>query len=323
MLSRLRRRKKVRRALKDVHLQTALDRASTLHNRKYLETAAEVPWEEYKKKARAIREKNIGRLPELIGRFSREAERAGAVVHRAANAGEAREAVLRIAREKSARLIVKSKSMVTEEIALNDFLEKGGLEVVETDLGEWIIQLAGDRPSHITAPATHLTKEKVAEILSRKLGRPVPPDIPEIVRTAREYLRPYFSRADIGISGANLAVAETGTLVIISNEGNARLVTSLPPVHIAIVSAEKFVETLEEATTLIKTLTLASSGRRLTSYVSFITGPSGTSDVEKVHVIGAHGPREVHVIILDNGLLALAENEDFKETLYCLKCGGC
>ncbi len=213
--------------------------------------------------------------------------------------------------------------MVTEEIALNAFLEKDGLEVVETDLGEWIIQLAGDRPSHITAPATHLTKERVAEIISRKLGRTVPADIPEIVRTAREYLRQYFIRADIGISGANLAVAESGTLVIISNEGNARLVTSLPPVHIAIVTAEKFVETLEEATTLVKTLTLASAGRRLTAYVSFITGPSGTSDVEKEHVVGAHGPREVHVVILDNGRLGLAENDDFKETLYCLKCGGC
>ncbi len=323
MLARLRRKKKVRRALKDVHLQKALDRASTLHNRKYLQTSAEVPWDEYKKKAREIREKNVRQLPGLIERFAREAERAGVIVHRASTPAEARETVLRIAREKSARLIVKSKSMVSEEIALNDFLEKGGLEVVETDLGEWIIQLAGDRPSHITAPATHLTKEKVAEIISRKLGRTVPPVIPEIVRTAREYLRQYFIRADIGISGANLAVAESGTLVIVSNEGNARLVTSLPPVHIAIVTAEKFVETLEEATTLIKALTLASAGRRLTSYVSFITGPSATSDVEKEHVVGAHGPQEVHVVILDNGRLALAENDDFSEILYCLKCGGC
>jgi L-lactate dehydrogenase complex protein LldF len=323
LLSRLKRKKKVRRALKDVHLQKALDRASTLHNRKYLETSAAVPWEEYKKKAREIREKNVGRLPELIERFSREATKAGVTVHRASTPAEARETVLRIARDRSARLIVKSKSMVTEEIALNEFLERDGLEVVETDLGEWIIQLAGDRPSHITAPATHLTKEKVAEIISRKLGRTVPADIPEIVRTAREYLRQYFIRADIGISGANLAVAESGTLVIISNEGNARLVTTLPPVHIAVVTAEKFVETLEEATILVKTLTLASAGRRLTAYVSFITGPSGTSDVEKEHVVGAHGPREVHVVILDNGRLGLAENDDFKETLYCLKCGGC
>ena len=323
MPGRRQQKKQVRRALKDVRLRRALDRASGLHNQKYLEASAEVDWEDYKKKAREIREKNVGRLEELIERFSREASKAGATVHRASTPEEAREIVLRIARERSARLIVKSKSMVSEEIALNGFLEQAGLEVVETDLGEWIIQLAGDRPSHITAPATHLTKERVAEIIGRKLGRTVPADIPEIVRTAREYLREYFIRADIGISGANLAVAESGTLVIVSNEGNARLVTSLPPVHIAIVTAEKFVETLEEATTLVKTLTLASAGRRLTAYVSFITGPSGTSDVEKEHVVGAHGPREVHVVILDNGRLGLAENDDFKETLYCLKCGGC
>jgi L-lactate dehydrogenase complex protein LldF len=323
VLSRRRQRKKVRRALSDVNLQKALDRASSRHNQKYLEATREIPWEEYKKKAREIRDKNRSRLPELIDRFSEEAVKAGAVVHRAATPEEAREAVLRIVREKKAQLIVKSKSMVSEEIGLNGFLEKSGLEVVETDLGEWIIQLAGDRPSHITGPAMHLTKERIAEILSRKLGRPVPAEIPEIVRLAREHLRQYFIRADIGVSGANFAVAESGTLVILSNEGNARLVTTLPPVHIAIVTAEKFVETLEEATSLAKTLTIASSGRKVTSYISFITGPSSTTDIEKERVVGAHGPREVHIIILDNGRLALAENDDFSEILNCLKCGGC
>jgi L-lactate dehydrogenase complex protein LldF len=323
VLSRLRRKRKVRRALADVDLQEALNRTSSHHNRKYLEASREVPWEEQKKNAQEIREKNLARLPELIERFSEEATKAGTVVHRAVTAEEARAAVLRIAREKKARLIVKSKSMVSEEIGLNPFLEKDGLEVVETDLGEWIVQLAGDRPSHITGPAMHLTKEKIAGILSRKLGRPVPAEIPEIVRVAREHLRGYFSRADIGISGANFAVAESGTLVIISNEGNARLVTTLPPVHIAIVTVEKFVETLEEAVSLVKTLTMASSGSKVTSYVSFITGPSSTTDIEKERVVGAHGPREVHVIILDNGRLALAERGEFAEILRCLKCGGC
>jgi L-lactate dehydrogenase complex protein LldF len=323
LLARLRQKRKVRRALADIDLQKALDRASSRHNRKYLEATREIPWDEQKKRAREIREKNLARLPELIDRFSEEATRAGAVVHRAGTAEEAREAVLRIARDKKARLIVKSKSMVSEEIALNPFLEKNGLEVVETDLGEWIIQIAGDRPSHITGPAMHLTKERIAEILSRKLGRPVPAEIPEIVRLAREHLREYFTRADIGVSGANFAVAESGTLVIVSNEGNARLVTTLPPVHIAIVTVEKFVETLEEAVSLVKTLTMASSGSKVTSYVSFITGPSSTTDIEKERVVGAHGPREVHIIILDNGRLALAERGEFSEILKCLKCGGC
>jgi len=323
LFSRLRTRQRAKKALKDVNLQMALGRASSQHNKKYLQTSREIPWEEYKQKARVIREKNIGQLPELIERFSQEAEKAGARVHRASAPQDAIDTILRIAREKKARLIVKSKSMVSEEIGLNDALEKSGLQVVETDLGEWIIQLAGDRPSHITAPALHLTKEKISEILSRRLGWPVPADAREIVRIAREEMRPHFIQADIGVSGANFAVAESGTLVIVSNEGNVRLTTTLPPVHIALVTVEKFVETLEEATLLIKALTVASSGKKLTSYVSFITGPSSTTDIEKENIVGVHGPQEVHIIILDNGRLALAENEDFKDVLFCLKCGGC
>jgi iron-sulfur cluster protein len=320
---RLRTRHRAKKALKDLNLQTALGRASRQHNSRHLQISREIPWEEYKQKARAIREKNVGRLPELIDRFSQEAEKAGARVHRVSTPQDAIDAVLRIAREKKARLIVKSKSMVSEEIGLNEALEKAGFQVVETDLGEWIIQLAGDRPSHITAPALHLTKEKIAEVLSRRLGRPVPPDSHEIVRIAREELRKYFIQADIGISGANLAIAESGTLVIVSNEGNVRLATTLPPVHIALVTAEKFVETLEEATVLVKALTVGSAGKKLTAYVSFITGPSSTTDIEKESVVGVHGPQEVHIVILDNGRLALAENADFKDVLYCLKCGGC
>ena len=136
-------------------------------------------------------------------------------------------------------------------------------------------------------------------------------------------MRKYFAEADIGISGANFAVAESGTLVIISNEGNARLVTSLPPIHIAIVTTEKFVETLEEATALVKALIAASSGMKMTAYVSFITGPSRTTDIEKELIIGAHGPQEVHIIILDNGRLNVRKDKDLDQTLYCLKCGGC
>ncbi len=323
MFSRLRQKKKVKRTLKDLNLQKALQRASAQHYQKYQQTTREIPWEEHKKRAQAIREKNADRLPELIRRFSQEAERAGASVYRAATPEEALLAIQKIVRQKKAKLIIKSKSMVSEEIRLNVFLEKEGCQVVETDLGEWIIQLAKERPSHITAPALHKTKEEIAEILSRHLGRPIPADSQEIVRVARQEMRRFFTQADIGISGANLAIAESGTLVIVSNEGNARLVTSLPPVHIALVTTEKFVETMEEAVALIKALTIASSGRKLTSYVSLITGPSATTDIEKEYIIGVHGPREVHIIILDNGRLALTEDDDFKKILNCLKCGGC
>ncbi len=323
MFSRLRKKKKIKRSLKDLNLQKALGRASSEHYQKYQKTIQEIPWEDIKKRAQAIREKNVGRLPELIQRFSQEAEKAGASVYRAATPEEALLAIQKIVCQKKAKLVIKSKSMVSEEIKLNSFLEKEGCQVVETDLGEWIIQLAKERPSHITAPALHKTKEEIAEIVSRHLGRPIPADSREIVRLARQEMRRFFTQADIGISGANLAVAESGTLVIVSNEGNARLVTSLPPVHVALVTTEKFVETMEEAVALIKALTIASSGRKLTSYVSFITGPSATTDIEKELVIGVHGPQEVHIIILDNGRLALREDDDFKRILYCLKCGGC
>ncbi|MDH7513721.1 MAG: LUD domain-containing protein [Clostridiales bacterium] len=323
MFSRFRKKRKIKRTLKDLNLQKALGRASSEHYQKYQKTTQEIPWEDLKKRAQAIREKNADRLPELIERFSEEAERAGASVYRADTPEEALLVVQKIVHQAKAKLIIKSKSMVSGEIKLNSFLEKEGCQVVETDLGEWIIQLAKERPSHMTAPALHKTKEEIAEILSRHLGRPIQADSQEIVRVARQEMRRHFTQADIGISGANLAIAESGTLVIVSNEGNARLVTSLPPVHVALVTTEKFVETMEEAATLIKALVIASSGRKLTSYITFITGPSATTDIEKEHIIGVHGPREVHIIILDNGRLALTEDDDFKKILNCLKCGGC
>lgn len=323
MFPRKKQKRKLRKALKDTNLQQALSRASDHHYQKYKHNKKEIPWEEYKDKARTIKEECIRIFPQLIQEFTSEAQKAGAQVYKASTPNDALLQIEKIARQKKAKLIVKSKSMVSEEIKLNDFLEKRGYKVVETDLGEWIVQLAKERPSHITAPALHKTKEEIAKLLSDHLNLSVPPDSKEIVRLAREKMRQYFIEADIGISGANLAVAESGTLVIISNEGNARLVTSLPPVHVAIITTEKFVRTLEQAATLIKCLILASSGLKLTSYVSFITGPSRTTDIEKELVIGAHGPKELHIIILDSGRTKIAKDKDLKEILYCLKCGGC
>ena len=318
-----RSKKRIKKDLKNPILKAALERATQHHFHKFLKNIKDFPWEEYKDKARAIREDCLKRLPELIEQFTKEAAESGLEITRVRTSQEAQEAIERILTRHRAHLVVKAKSMVSEEIGLNRFLEKKGFEVVETDLGEWIVQLAGERPSHLTAPALHKTKEEIAELLSRKLNRTVPPDPVKITRLAREHLRETFIKADAGISGANLAIAESGTLVILSNEGNARLVTSLPPVHIALITVEKFVETLEQASVLIKVLARASSGAKLTSYVSFISGPSRTTDIEKETVIGVHGPQSVYVIILDNGRLALSDDPDFKESLYCLKCGGC
>jgi iron-sulfur cluster protein len=323
LLRRKSPKKRAKKALQNETLQKALERASSQHFHKFDAARKDVPWEDLKNRAKAIRQESIRHLPELIRKFTQEAQKTGAVVYRASTPKDALQTIEKILRKRGARLVVKAKSMVSEEIGLNRFLEEKGYKVVETDLGEWIVQLAGERPSHITAPALHKTKEEVAKLIGEHLRLEVPSDPSEIVKLARKELRRYFIEADAGISGANLAVAETGSLVIVSNEGNARLVTSLPPVHIALVTAEKFVETLEQAATLIKALVLASSGLKLTAYVSFITGTSRTTDIEKQLVMGVHGPEEVHIIILDNGRLEAREDEDLEKALTCLKCGGC
>ncbi|NIO49203.1 MAG: hypothetical protein GTN73_07185 [Candidatus Aminicenantes bacterium] len=317
------KKREIKKALQNENLKKALEKASLHHFKKFNATKNEIPWEDYKEKAKVIREECIKQLPQLIKKFTKEATKAGAQVYEASAPHDALSLIEKILRQKQAKLIVKSKSMVSEEIQLNSFLQKKGYKIVETDLGEWIIQLAKEKPSHITAPALHKTKEEIAELLSRHLGKAVPPDPKKIVQLAREEMRKYFMEADIGISGANLAVAESGTLVIISNEGNARLATSLPPVHIALVTTEKFVETLEQAITLSRALILASSGLKMTSYVSFITGPSRTTDIEKELVVGVHGPQELHIIILDNGRLRISQDKDLDKILNCLKCGGC
>ena len=323
MSSRKKQKREANRALKSQTLQKALEKASAQHFSKFARTRENIPWDKHKDKARNIREKNLLRLPELIQKFKEEAIESGSTIHMAYDVREALAAVKNIITSNNGRLIVKSKSMVSEEIEINRHLEEWGYKVIETDLGEWIVQLAGEKPSHITAPALHKTKNEIAELLSQKLGKEVSPDAQDIVKLARNEMRKHFLEADIGISGANFAVAESGTLVLVSNEGNARLVTSLPPVHIAIVTTEKFVETLEEATVLVKTLTAASSGMKMTSYVSFITGPSRTTDIEKELIMGVHGPQEVHIIILDNGRLNVRKDKDLSQILYCLKCGGC
>jgi len=317
------RKKRIKKTLSNKTLQEALERASSKFYQNFKSTIKDINWSELKEKARQIKEKSINNLSNLIIRFSEEAQKAGAQIYWAENSREALKLILNIIREKNAKLVVKAKSMVSEEIELNKYLEKNGIEVVETDLGEWIIQISKDKPSHLTAPVVHRTKEEIAKIISKYLNKPIPPEPEKITEIVRNVMREYFIKADIGISGANIGIAESGTLVIISNEGNARLVTSLPPVHIAVLSCEKIIETMEEASTLIKVLTHSATGQKITSYVSFITGPSRTADIEKKLIFGAHGPKELHIIIIDNKRLKHVKNSPLKETLYCLKCGGC
>ncbi len=222
------------------------------------------------------------------------------------------------------KLIVKGKTMTGEEIGLREHLEEKGNEVFETDLGEFIIQKMGSRPMHITSPSIHVPREDVARLFNQVLGQEIAPDadIASMVSAARDFLRDIFFRADIGISGANVVAAETGTLFIIENEGNIRLSTSAPPVHIALVGMEKLVSSLSDAFK-VSEVTWRYANYTVPSYVSLISGPSKTGDIEKVTTYGAHGPKEFHVIFLDGGRTRLAKYPKLQQALYCLRCGGC
>ncbi len=220
------------------------------------------------------------------------------------------------------KLIVKGKSITGEEIALREYLEEHGNEVYETDLGEFIIQKLGSRPMHILSPAIHVPKEDVAQLFSKITGQELPPDIETLVATARKLLREKYFQADIGISGANVVAADTGTLFLIENEGNIRLVTSAPPVHIALVGMEKLVPTLGDAWKVAE-VTWRYANYTVPSYISLVSSPSKTGDIEKVTTYGAHGPKEFHVIFMDAGRTNLAKHPILRQALYCLRCGGC
>ena len=248
-----------------------------------------------------------------LAQFTRNAEAAGAKVFLARTAAEANAYIVSLARQREVKLVVKSKSMASEETHLNQALADAEIRVLETDLGEWIIQLAGQRPSHMVMPAIHMTKEEVAELFGKVTGRVEPADIPHLVQLAREQLRQGYLDADMGISGANIAVAETGGIALITNEGNARLVTTLPKIHVVLVGIEKLVPTLEAAHQVIDILPKNATGQLITSYVSWIRGAVPCGDATK----------ELHIVVLDNGRSALAESPHCKDALRCIKCGAC
>ena len=221
------------------------------------------------------------------------------------------------------KLIVKGKSMTGEEVGLREHLEEQGNEVYETHLGEFIIQKLNSRPMHILSPAIHVPKEDVAELFSKITGEKLPPDdIGRLVATARKLLREKYFQADFGLSGANVVAADTGTLFLIENEGNIRLATGAPPIHIALVGMEKLVPTLGDAYKVAE-VTWRYANYTVPSYVSLVSGPSKTGDIEKVTTYGAHGPREFHVVFMDAGRIALARHPVLRQVLYCLRCGGC
>ncbi len=269
---------------------------------------------------RQIKEKAIGEMEKLAQQASQAIVENKGKAYIAKTADDARNIIDGLVGK--GKLIVKGKSMTAEEIGLREHLEERGNEVYETDLGEFIIQKLGSRPMHILSPAIHVPKEDVAELFSKITGEKLPADIPTLVATARKLLREKYFKADIGMSGANVVAADTGTLFIIENEGNIRLATGAPPVHIALVGMEKLVPTLGDAYKVAE-VTWRYANYTVPSYVSLISGPSKTGDIEKVTTYGAHGPAEFHVVFMDAGRTSLAKNPILRQALYCLRCGGC
>ncbi|UCC49642.1 MAG: iron-sulfur cluster-binding protein [Gemmatimonadota bacterium] len=305
---------RVRQALKDEALRTALDRATDQLSGRRAEAMAAVDAPRLRDEARRIREYAIDHLPELLEQLERNLTANGCQVHWARDAEEARLTVLEIARRHRVRHAVKSKSMVTEEIGLNEALERAGIKVVETDLGEYIIQLAGEPPSHIITPVIHKRVEDVSELFQRHLGMPATNDPADICATARRELRREFLRAEMGISGCNFAIAETGTVCIITNEGNGRMVTSMPRVYVAVAGIEKVVPRIEDAVLLWQTASRSATGQEMSVYFSLSSGPRRPGH--------ADGPDEMHVILLDNGRSRILER-GYRDALLCIRCGAC
>ena len=269
----------------------------------------------FRNRVKQIKEKAIENLDSLLEEFTRTATKKGAIIFFAKDGASAIQYIANIAKAKNAKLITKSKSQTSEEIEMNRPLENMGYQVVETDLGERIVQLAHEKPIHLVFPAAHKTLRQVADIFSSESGKQVAPEYDAIMDFVRKALRNSFLAADIGVTGANIAIADTGTIVIETNEGNARLVASIPKTHIALLGIDKIVPTAEDALHLIQAHPISSTGQKLTTYVSFISGRSPLR--------GTDGPRELHIVILDNGRTAMREDEVFREALYCIRCGAC
>jgi L-lactate dehydrogenase complex protein LldF len=272
-------------------------------------------WEKLRSAANNIKREAVDHLADYLEEFEAQASQAGCTVWWAPTAEEALDQVVRICRQRGATLAVKSKSMTSEEMELNAALAKAGIEPVETDLGEYIVQLAGETPSHITAPALHKSRFQIGKLFSEHLGIEYTDDPFTLTKVARRVLREKFLSAGVGITGVNFAVAETGTIVLITNEGNGRMCTTLPRTQIAIMGIEKVIPRFDDLRVFLKLLGRSSTGQKLTSYVTLITGPRRSNE--------ADGPEELHLILLDNGRSQLLSHPHTREALFCIRCGAC
>jgi L-lactate dehydrogenase complex protein LldF len=307
-------------ALANPHLQQILGQLGDTLGRRNREAWAALPGSDLiREKARAIKDETLADLDKHLEALEASVTARGGHVHYADDGAEACRIVVDLIRARQATKVVKSKSMTSEEIHLNHALEAAGIEAVETDLGEYIIQLAKHRPSHIVAPAIHLSAEQIAEILSKPAGQRLPAERETLAGFARVALRRKFAEAEVGISGANFAIAETGSIVLVTNEGNGRLTCALPKCHIAIMGMEKVIPRLADLPYFLKVLARAATGQKLSIYTQMITGPRRCDPGDPSEL---DGPEEFHVVILDNGRSRILGGP-LRESLFCIRCGAC
>jgi L-lactate dehydrogenase complex protein LldF len=309
---------KIHDTLADANLQLAIYTATGRLKEKRIEAVGSefLPdYQELRTQANALKQHAIENLDSYLEEFERNVVAHGGKVVFCKDATEVADFVLGLTKQRGAQLIVKSKSMTTEEVDLNERLEHHGLESVETDLGEYILQLAHEKPYHIVAPALHKTRYDVAEIFTKRLNVPNEVVIEKQTAIARAVLRQKFLQADIGISGANFLVADSGAVVIIENEGNARLTTTAPKVHIAVAGIEKVIPRAQDLATFLKLLARSATGQLLSVYTSFLSGPRRPGETD--------GPEEFYVVLVDNGRTKLLPSRSKRQSLYCIRCGAC
>ena len=278
-------------------------------------TAVTENWEQMQDQARLIKEHTLNNLHHYLEMLESKVVENGGNVHFADTATDASNYILNLAKARGVKTVVKSKSMLSEEMSLNQRLEDEGIEPVETDLGEYIVQLAEETPYHIIAPAIHKSSEEVAELFSEKIGTDSGLDIEDLTEVARKQLRQKFIEADMGITGGNFLVADTGTLTLVTNEGNGRMCTSLPKIHVAVVGMEKVIPSMADLGLFLRLLIRSATGQWMSSYVTTTSGPKKEGDID--------GPEEFHLVIVDNGRSDILANKELREALYCLRCGAC
>ncbi len=303
-------------ALRDDFLRKAVrftvDRLSGLKGRSTEELGR---WEEWRERARVVRADVIANLDWYLGRFAANLEARGGRVHFAADAGEAARVVLEIARARGAKLVAKSKSMVSEEVGINHALEGAGIRAVETDLGEWIVQLAHETPSHLIVPAIHKNRAQIQALFEAEGGEGLAPETATLAGFARRRLRKVFREADLGLTGCNFALADTGSVAIFTNEGNGRMVSTLPRTHVVMMGMERILPSWEDLELMANVLPRSATGQKITTYLTVLSGPKLRGETD--------GPEELHVVILDNGRSDILGDPEFQEVLHCIRCGAC